>query len=434
MALLLAAAPVATGPAQQDSLPAELRPLAAQLTPVITAGADTAQHYALLLPEGYPGNRPSPLLILMDPRGRALVPLARFAAAASRLGFVVMSSYNTLSDGAALPNVAAVNAMLADATRALRIDPTRIYLAGFSGTARMAYAFATELPGTIRGVIAAGAGPATARGPTAAALARDSAFVVFSTTATADFNHDEAIHWGRMLDSAGVAERTIVFDGGHQWMPTALATEALEWISWHHDRTRLDAGYPLRRLTAADSVLKGPDRMEAVRSLHQLARDFGGDSVVALLFRRPDALAVLKDGSTMAKREAQRIGEDRAWTIEADRRLEAIGPGTKVEDLARAVKLARLKEESEAPDPEVRHSARRRLEWLAANALFYAPRHFAETQAWQSMLVVLSLGRMIRPLDPGACRWAREAEGKVDAAVFRSYSREFACGAMPSVR
>ena len=38
------------------------------------------------------------------PAGRALVPMQRFQPAAERLGYIVMSSYNTLSDGPAEPN------------------------------------------------------------------------------------------------------------------------------------------------------------------------------------------------------------------------------------------------------------------------------------------------------------------------------------------
>src|SRR5207248_1982499 len=75
--------------------------------------------------------------------------------AAARLGWIVMSSYNTLSDGPPEPNVAAVNAMLASAA-GWSIDTSRLYLAGFSGTARAALAFAVALRGHVAGVIAAG--------------------------------------------------------------------------------------------------------------------------------------------------------------------------------------------------------------------------------------------------------------------------------------
>src|SRR5439155_183930 len=82
-----------------------------------------------------------------DPRGRALLGLRLFQDAAARLGWVILSSYNTLSDGPPEPNVNAVNAMLAWAQAHPSLDPTRLYLAGFSGTARAALGFAVALRG-----------------------------------------------------------------------------------------------------------------------------------------------------------------------------------------------------------------------------------------------------------------------------------------------
>src|SRR5262249_1206939 len=96
----------------------------------IAARSDSAQTYAMVLPADYSPPRKSPLLLVLDPRGRALVPLAKFGPPAARAGFVTMSSYNSESDGPIQPNIDAINAMLADAGRALSIDQTRVYLAG----------------------------------------------------------------------------------------------------------------------------------------------------------------------------------------------------------------------------------------------------------------------------------------------------------------
>lgn len=65
-----------------------------------------------------------------------------FRDAASRLGWIIMSSYNTRSDGPPEPNLKAINAMLRSAQESLSIDTARFYLAGFSGTAKAALQFA----------------------------------------------------------------------------------------------------------------------------------------------------------------------------------------------------------------------------------------------------------------------------------------------------
>src|SRR6266446_10869238 len=94
------------------------RPVAAQAFPGlleerVKSATDTSQTFALYLPPGYSTERRWPVLFVLDPRGRALLGLKRFQDGAARLGWVVLSSYNTLSDGPPEPNVAAVNAMLA---------------------------------------------------------------------------------------------------------------------------------------------------------------------------------------------------------------------------------------------------------------------------------------------------------------------------------
>src|SRR5256885_1721681 len=71
----------------------------------VTSASDTAQHFALYLPPGYTRERRWPVLLVLDPRGRALLGLQLFHDAAARLGWIVMSSYNTLSDGPPEPSV-----------------------------------------------------------------------------------------------------------------------------------------------------------------------------------------------------------------------------------------------------------------------------------------------------------------------------------------
>jgi len=61
----------------------------------VPSATDTSQAFALYLPPGYTTERRWPVLFVLDPRGRALLGLKLFQAAAARLGWVVLSSYNT---------------------------------------------------------------------------------------------------------------------------------------------------------------------------------------------------------------------------------------------------------------------------------------------------------------------------------------------------
>ena len=153
----------------------------------ITSRADTSQRYALYLPSSFTCDRQWPVLFLLDPRGRALIPMQRFRAAAERLGYIAISSYNTLSDGPAEPNYSAMNAMLADVQRSLPVDSRRFYLAGFSGTARFAWDMNAQLTGSIAGIIGAGAAVASRSSAFCAATsAGASAIDAFTESAIAE--------------------------------------------------------------------------------------------------------------------------------------------------------------------------------------------------------------------------------------------------------
>lgn len=94
----------------------------------LTSVSDSAQTFALYLPPAYDTGWFWPALLVMVPRGRGMLGLERFQEAAGWLGWIVLSSYDTLSDGPLQPNVDAVNAMLASAQARLAVDPSRVHV------------------------------------------------------------------------------------------------------------------------------------------------------------------------------------------------------------------------------------------------------------------------------------------------------------------
>jgi predicted esterase len=180
----------------------------------LVSRADTSQRYALYLPASISRDGQWPVLFLLDPRGRALVPMQRFRSVADRLGYIVISSYNTLSDGPAQPNYAAMTAMLADVQRALPVDSRRFYLAGFSGTTRFAWQVSTQIGGAIAGIIGTGASVPGGQTWTRANIGKSSP-VLFGTIGTLDPNYEEVRAFDADLDAIGTLHHIERFDGGH---------------------------------------------------------------------------------------------------------------------------------------------------------------------------------------------------------------------------
>src|SRR5882762_1090159 len=196
----------------------------------VRSTADTSQTFALYLPPGYTIERRWPVLLVLDPRGRALLGLKLFRDRAARLGWVILSSYNTLSDGPPEPNVNAVDAMLAWVRAHPSIDQTRLYLAGFSATPRAALGFAVALRGHVAGVIAVGGALGFALGGPETAFAGDSTFAYFGAAGTRDFNYEEVLAMADRFRITRVPFRVVAFEGPHRGGRPGWGGPAPDWV------------------------------------------------------------------------------------------------------------------------------------------------------------------------------------------------------------
>jgi predicted esterase len=182
------------------------------------------QTYALYLPTSYSPKRKWPVLYAFDPGARGRVPVERFKEAAERFGWIVAGSNNS-RNGPSQPSAEALSAIVKDTQERFAIDDNRAYLTGLSGGARLVFHFAIGCQGCIAGVIACGAGFPVGVSPSPALH-----FAVFSTTGTEDFNFGEVKTLDEALEKAGMIHRTEVFTGRHEWLPSSVAVDALEWM------------------------------------------------------------------------------------------------------------------------------------------------------------------------------------------------------------
>jgi hypothetical protein len=214
-----------------------------QILDPIKCAADPSQTYALYLPSNYSADRPWKLILAFDPRGQGRQGVEHLQAAAEKYGYIVAGSNNS-RNGPPQISLTAAQAMWADVEKRFSINPKRIYTAGLSGGARIAMKVAFDSD-RIAGVIASSAGfpPGHRRS--------DLRFVVFGTAGTEDFNYLEM----RQLDQElSGPHRVVIFDGGHAWLPSALAIQAVEWLE-------LQAAHP----GAIEKPKPAPDRHELER-------------------------------------------------------------------------------------------------------------------------------------------------------------------------
>jgi len=251
----------------------------------VTCAADSSQSYALFVPADYTPSRTWPVIFAFDPGGRGRTPVERYQAAAERYGYIVVGSNNSRNGSTEISRILA--AMTTDVAERLAVDPRRVYLAGMSGGARVALGIALASK-DIAGVIASSAGYPDSR------VRKTLPFPLFATAGTDDFNHLEMRRLDRELSTT---HRLVIFPGGHVWLSSDLALQAVEWM----ELQSMKAGLKARNATDIDrmfasriaSVDLAKSDVETFRAVRALADDFQG----------------LKDVSTFAARAAE-LGRD----------------------------------------------------------------------------------------------------------------------------
>src|SRR5262245_21371386 len=285
-----------------------------QIIEEVVCEADRSQSYALYLPRAYSPEQSWPVIFAFDPGGRGRIPVERYQAAAEQYGYVVAASNNSRNGS---PDIGrAVSAVSADVMSRLRVAERRVYVAGMSGGARVAFSVALGSPQRVAGVIASSAGYPDAK------PRKTLAFPVFATAGTEDFNHIELRRLDRALTSP---HRLAVFEGGHVWLSSELAIEAVEWMEIQamkaglepRNDDRIDRIFE-KRMAAANAT-----RVDAARALalRAIVEDFENLKDVRMLASQAAALgrekavrAALKEAEDLDDREERILRE--VWQAE----------------------------------------------------------------------------------------------------------------------
>lgn len=385
----------------------------------VASVTDTSQAYALYLPPGYSTEWRRPVLFVLDPRGRALLGLRLFQDAAARLGWIVVSSYNTLSDGPPEANVTAMNAMLASAQTRLAIDSSRLYLAGFSGTARAALRFSVALRGHVAGVIGVGGALPFELGGPETTFAADSTFAYFGVAGTRDFNYEEVRALGERFRTTRVPFRVAVFDGPHDWPPAAMCGEALEWLELRAmlgGLRAVDSGWVRARLAAELARAAALARLgrwdEALRLDEAIVRDYVRWSEAREAADRAAALRaspIMARYETAARRLAERDARQGADLLQILSWARSQRDPPAVGTLTRKLRIAELQQMAAQADSLAAASARRMLARIFAFLSFYVPRADLAEGASARAVRMFEAAVTIAPIQGEGCALLREA-------------------------
>src|SRR6476661_1118351 len=184
--------------------------------------ADTTQTYTLYLPSAYDTTREWPLLLVFDPGARAARAAEVFRQAAERFGWIVAASENS-RNGPWEPTLRAINAMWPALLGGYAVDERRVYAAGHSGGATVAWLLAHQT-GQIAGVIVSGQpNPQSEQ-------AKAKPFAWFGMAGHTDFNLMEVKKIDEQLARTSSPHRMEFFDGGHQWPPPDLIARSFAWM------------------------------------------------------------------------------------------------------------------------------------------------------------------------------------------------------------
>ena len=345
---------------------------------IVSAG-DPTKSYALYLPTAYTTDTTSdggsshsatqsaarkfPVIYCFDPAARGAVPVTRFKDAAEKYGYIVVGSNNSRNGPQQLSEI--VRDLWADTHARFSIDDQRVYLAGFSGGARVAISVAFWLEGRVVGVIACGGGfppdvpPGTPR-----------SFVLFAVAGTEDFNNPELQTLARKLEGSTPPVRLAVFDGGHAWLPLQLATDAVQWLEVQAMKSGIRDRNPAlineifeHALSQALAAQTGGDKYRAYQRYAAMAQDFSGLHDVAEVEKKAKELSASKEIKDALKQE-KKMEEEQIFRLQSVHKLISAHEASneKFESLAALRdELKGQREAAKATEPSVKRTVARRV-------------------------------------------------------------------------
>ncbi len=217
---------------------------------------DSTVIYSLYLPEKT--DKELPLVICFDPSGNALLPVALYKSIAEKLGVAIAGSMNSRNGQTVGQSVYFGKTIINDIIKKNRINKNKIFVAGFSGGARVATRLA-EMNPNIKAVIGNSAGFEKTAG-------YYPSFGFIGIGGSSDMNMLELVNIHKYLNNSKTPHMLLMFDGIHQWAPPEVMKKAFIWmlcLSKDENAPALLSELETQVKTGADTLEKQQRYLEA---------------------------------------------------------------------------------------------------------------------------------------------------------------------------
>lgn len=185
----------------------------------------TGESFALYIPTSFDDSNPSSIIFVFEPAARGAVGVAPFTEVAEAYGHIVVCSNNS-KNGPYEKSFQFANTLFDHVFSNFSINESEMYVAGFSGGARLASAIAV-LTDRFAGVIACGAG--LSADPSHIPSVQKFAYV--GICGNEDMNYREMLNNKGFLEKTGLKNTLITYNGEHRWPPKDQINKAFRWLN-----------------------------------------------------------------------------------------------------------------------------------------------------------------------------------------------------------
>ncbi|WP_264565138.1 hypothetical protein [Flavobacterium sp. N3904] len=182
------------------------------------------ESYAVYLPKQFNKEMPSAIVFIFDPSGRGKAGIEPFVLAAEIYNYILVCSNNS-KNGPTDINIGIANRLFDAVLGEYNIDPSQLYISGFSGGARLAGTIAVS-SGAFQGVIACGASFTGMD----KFVVQGNKFSYVGMVGDTDMNYQEMIQNESWLAKEKIKNTLFILHQGHTWPSKKEMLRAFDWL------------------------------------------------------------------------------------------------------------------------------------------------------------------------------------------------------------